>query len=616
MITALAATSIVPLAAAKPNFILLMADDIGWGDLSYNAGRAHNPGAGNESYVVNPARTPELDKMANGPNSLLFHRFYAASAVCSPTRASALTGRTSDRDCISTAEGCGQEPAWSCPDNLPLSPRTWTIAEAAKAQGYATIHIGKWHLGNFFPKRATKHDWPNERWPTSSPRVHGFDEWHSTEASASSSMCNCGCDASWATSPAGDPGATQGTGCVTGGGDFVSTPMACTNYWSPTDLDERRHAPTRPHCALAPNATLDGCVANLTSKIVGDDSRHIVDVFEEFLERKAPGGSEEAPFLAVLWLHTNHNPHPSMPEWYHAYKDANGDPAGDYLGTISQMDAQIGRLRRLLRSHGVANDTALFFTADNGPHTLDGGGCVGERARSSNQATNGLRQCKASLFEGGIREPGILEWPAMVHAHAETLYPAYVSDYLPTFLEATGASHPQPSWAADGVSLMPLLRAAQRQQQRQRGQREEQREQPQTTGEAAEAETAEGGTAGGSGSGRGVVSMVRKSPLGFQLRGQQAWIDNNWKLVRNAAKGQCRTMLPPYRSGEGSYLFDLDADPTESHDLSAAQPRRFAAMAKALDAWAATIATSQVGEAQCKAPKPKRAVGEGGGVEA
>jgi hypothetical protein len=54
-----------------------------------------------------------------------------------------LTGRTSDRECIDGAEGCGQEPAWSCPDTKPLSPLTFTIPEAAKTAGYATIHIGK-----------------------------------------------------------------------------------------------------------------------------------------------------------------------------------------------------------------------------------------------------------------------------------------------------------------------------------------------------------------------------------------------------------------------------------------------------------------------------------------
>ena len=144
--------SAVAFAPSKPNFILLMADDMGWGDVSYNnvSSRVHQPGAGGEHYRPNPPRTPEIDKMASGEHSLLFHRFYAGSAVCSPTRSSALTGRTSDRECIRGAEGCGQKPAWSCPDNLPLSPRTWTIAKAAKAQGYATIHVGKWSVTHVF----------------------------------------------------------------------------------------------------------------------------------------------------------------------------------------------------------------------------------------------------------------------------------------------------------------------------------------------------------------------------------------------------------------------------------------------------------------------------------
>lgn len=139
------AADAVHAQSARPNFILLMSDDTGWGDVSYNnvSSRVHQPGAGGETYVVNPPRTPELDAMSKSENSILFHRFYAGSAVCSPTRSSALTGRTSTRECIDGAEGCGQAPAWSCGDSLPLSPRTFTIAEAAKKKGYATLHIGK-----------------------------------------------------------------------------------------------------------------------------------------------------------------------------------------------------------------------------------------------------------------------------------------------------------------------------------------------------------------------------------------------------------------------------------------------------------------------------------------
>ena len=125
-----------------------------------------------------------------------------------------------------------------------------------------------------------------------------FGGWHSTEAPASSSTRNCGCEPSWASSPAGDPGATQGIGCVTGGGNFTSEPFPCTNYWAPTDLDSS-HRPSDKRCAITDEATLGGCVSNLTAKIPGDDTSHIMDVFEDFLARKAPGGAEAAPFLAV-----------------------------------------------------------------------------------------------------------------------------------------------------------------------------------------------------------------------------------------------------------------------------------------------------------------------------
>lgn len=185
----------------------------------------------------------------------------------------------------------------------------------------------------------------NTKWPVSSPRTHGFDEWSSTEASASSSLCNCGCNPAWASSPGGDstcadcppaPPAVHGLGCITGGGNFSSHTYACTSYWGPTDLSSQ-HEPQNAVCASASNATLSGCVTNITRKIPGDDSAEIMDTFEDFLKRKAPGKAEQAPFLAVLWLHTNHMPHPAMPEWYHAYTDANGQPAGDYLGTLSQV---------------------------------------------------------------------------------------------------------------------------------------------------------------------------------------------------------------------------------------------------------------------------------------
>eukprot|EP01046_Picozoa_sp_COSAG06_P018225 COSAG06_NODE_1261_length_10074_cov_21.232882_2_plen_254_part_00 len=242
-------------------------------------------------------------------------------------------------------------------DPLPLPNTVFTMANAVRkaARNYSSVHVGKWHLGTFFPQANPAPTYAYTKFPISHPGTHGFDEWHSTEASAASSTTNCGCF---------EP-ASQ---CVTGGGVYRDVSYPCTNYWSPTYLEPATHKATqsRPEC-LSLRSRQD-CVANLTTKIQGDDSEHMVDYFEDFLRRKT-SGSEKSPFLALLWLHTNHVPHPALPEFYSQYEDALD---GDYLGTLTQMDVQIGRLRAMLKSYGVANNTALWYTADNGPTLMPG----------------------------------------------------------------------------------------------------------------------------------------------------------------------------------------------------------------------------------------------------
>ena len=587
-------------AAALPNVIFVLSDDIGWSDVGYiatDAALQHQPGAGNRRFKVNPARTPNLDALAAGPHTMIFDRFYAGSGVCSPTRAAMLTGRTPNRECITGAEGCGQAPAWSCADKLPLPPPTFTVAEAAKAAGMATIHIGKWHLGDFWQK-GLKHrgvptlnngegssSWEQmditdpanarvlgayayNKWPVSNPGVHGFDEWHSTEASASSTSCNCACEPAWVAG-----------GCIDGGGAWTkgTTSYKCTNYWDPTDLTPDAHAPSRTECrnVTAPR----DCVANMTSKIgasrvapdTGDDTEHVLNVFEDFLDRKvgkanatAPGPEKAPAFFAALWLHTNHEPHPALPQFYHAYNDTYGNPAGDYLGTLTQMDSNFARLQAMLADRGIAENTMLVFTADNGPHE----GVTDVRA-----STNGLRQCKASLYEGGIRVPGFITWPAVIKQNARTSHPAGVYDLLPTVLEAIGVPHEHPDWATDGMSLLPLLR----------------------------------------GDTPAAAPRPADKPLCFELGGQAACVDNQWKLVRDGVEGQCKwndlvkgkAVPPPYtKAGKGTFLFDLSSDPTESVPLNEAQAAKYASMVAYMDTWLAGVKASQINESTCMPASP------------
>lgn len=123
-------------AADKPSIVLVMADDQGWGDMAYN-GRAE-------------LKTPNFDEAASA--GLRFDRFYAAAPVCSPTRASVMTGRHPNRSGVFS---------WG----YPLRPAETTLAEALKGAGYATGHFGKWHLGSV------------RRESPAHPGAQGFDEW-------------------------------------------------------------------------------------------------------------------------------------------------------------------------------------------------------------------------------------------------------------------------------------------------------------------------------------------------------------------------------------------------------------------------------------------------------
>lgn len=487
-------------------------------------------------------------------------------------------------------------------------------------------------MGEFYPK--TVHAAPSyayKKWPVSNPGQHGFVDFHSTEASAATSVLNCGCEPSWK---------QEGEGCIVGGGDWTNNrSFDCENYWSPTDV--QRGVDVEASCRSCSTASRE-CVQNLTNKITGDDTAHIVDTFESFLDdhgylegNSVPGDGEDsvgeaaetpAPFLAVLWLHTVHEPHAALPEFYHNYTDAFGDPARDYLGSLTQMDVQIGRLRQVLRRRGIANNTMLWcaraatgashsafsvhdcalfphavawccrlllrplivpclhctnrFTSDNGPHPATE--TTGARDRSADPAfaaTSGLRQCKASLYEGGIRVPGLLEWPAMVKRNVRTWHPSYVSDYLPTLLDVIGRAHPQPTWAADGMSLLPLI-----------------------------------GRLGRGGATNDTSARPSSHPLVFKLKDQVAIIDNDVKILENPAAGLCAAQGGSVF--KGTRMFNLSADPTESHDVS--QAPAYAALFHNLSArlasFKASLLDSAVNESGCM--DPKRPLGDAWPAEA
>ncbi len=432
-------------ASDRPNVILAMTDDHGWGDTGYN-GHPH-------------LKTPTLDAMARA--GLRFDRFYAGAPVCSPTRGSAITGRHPYR-CGITFANVGHLP-----------PEEITLAEALKTQGYTTGHFGKWHLGTLTrTEKDSNRGGPRGAGHYAPPWEHGFDVCFSTEAKV----------------PTWDPMRKPGTDRPYG-----------TAYW------------TGPETKAAEN-------------LAGDDSRVIMDRAIPFIRDAA---DKKAPFLAVIWFHTPHEPVLTGQKYLKMYDGAGSEKERHYWGCLTAMDEQMGRLRDELRRLGVARNTMLWFCADNGPEHRRGPGSAG-----------GLRGRKRDLFEGGIRVPGLLEWPARVPRPRATGVPCSTSDYFPTVLAALGfrmKGQPEP---LDGVDLVPLID----------GRMDE-----------------------------------RPRPIAFESRGQIALVDNRWKLITRD-------------KGKSWMLFDLAADPAEKEDVAADHPDVVARMKETVEAWRASCRDSLAGE--------------------
>ena len=366
-----------------PNIIFAMADDLGWGDVQYNGGNAF---------------TPNIDKMAQSPNTILLQRYYSGGPRCSPTRGTVLTGRNHNRYCVWSTTGGTNAPDFTVPEPLALPLTEITVAEVVREFGYSTAMFGKWHLGDFVPITGG-----NKKWPVSHPGLHGFDQWWATERSTPTCTPNCGCFHSI---------------CLHG--HYPAKETACMNYHT-NKSDE---------------------ILGWPDAVPGDDSDFLWNLSETFIREQVKSGK---PFFLYLPFHTVHV-HYIATEFYrqlYLKKNYSSDQA-DYYGAISALDVVIGRLRELLEELGIRNNTMFWFTSDNGP------------ARHTPGVTNGLRGRKSSLFEGGVRVPGMIEWPAVIRSNQVSRFAVVSSDLLPTVYDILGTK-PRDDRPMDGTSILPFL---------------------------------------------------------------------------------------------------------------------------------------------------------------
>ena len=453
--TQLLLTSLLCLAglnamAERPNIILCMSDDQGWGDVAYNG------------HPV--LRTPHLDQMSR--EGIRFDRFYSTSPVCSPTRAACLTGRHPYRQGVLFAN-VGK-----------LKAEEITLPEVLGEQGYATGHFGKWHLGSLTTKTKDGHRGRLGNTATYSPPwENGYDECFVAESGVH-------------TYHIADNYEKLGT-----------------HYW--TGLDQMVPA----------------------EEISGDDSKLMMDRALPFIERASKA---DIPFLAVIWFHTPHQPVLSAPPYTDGYNEHK-----DYYGCMTAMDEQMGRLRAKLKELGVEDNTMLWFCSDNGP----------TKVKNSWGSTGGLRGGKRSLYEGGVRVPGLLIWPQIIEQPRVVSMPCSTSDYFPTILDMLGLQLPDRPY--DGISLMPLIKGTMT-------------ERPKPL--AFESSF-----------------TMREANMGDPSINQTALIDQHYKI---------------YSKGSGSTyeLYDMIADPSEKKNIAKQYPEVVQRMRATIETWRQSCKESAQGK--------------------
>jgi arylsulfatase A-like enzyme len=275
----------------------------------------------------------------------------------------------------------------------------------------------------------------------------------------------------------------------------------------------------------------------VAEKFQGEGSDIVTDEALKFIRTQA---AAKKPFLAVVWFGNPHTPHEALPADKAAYKDLP-EAAQNYYGELTAIDRSVGRLRTALRELKVADNTLLWYTSDNG-------GAAGPKS------TGNLRGAKGTLWEGGVRVPGIVEWPARIAKPLVSSMPCSTVDIYPTVLAATGTKAGKQIQPLDGINLLPLFD----QQMTERG-----------------------------------------KPISFWADARRdnahaTLIDWPYKLHTHAAEGK-KKARKANESGPATLLYDLSKDPNETTDLATQDPERVKQMTAVLDTWKSSVKKSLAG---------------------
>jgi arylsulfatase A-like enzyme len=438
--------------------------DLGWGDLG--------------CYGQKLIRTPNLDRMA--AEGMRFTHHYSGNAVCAPSRCVLMTGKhpghafiRDNRQFKPNEEG-----------QFPIPTETVTVAKLFQQRGYATGGFGKWGLGG-----------PGT---TGEPLQQGFTRWFGY---------NC---------------------------------QAVAHNFYPTYLwDDAKQVPLNnpkftAHDTL--KAGEDPQDAKSYARFQGKD--YSADLIAE-QARAFIRANQNKPFFCYFPTTVPHLalqvPDDSLAEYLGKFDDPpygggkgylpHFKPRAAYAAMITRMDKEIGVLMKLVADLGLDDHTIWVFTSDNGPLTGNHQGLAGTDCAFFN-SNGGLRNGKGSLYEGGVRVPGIVRWKGKIAPGITSERVTGFEDWMPTLMELIGAKTAAPK-DTDGVSFAPTLL----------GQKQPER-----------------------------PFLYREFP-GYG--GQQSVRMGDWKAIRQNAKP------PPAKKAGPSLavqLYNLRTDPTETTDVAAQHP--------------------------------------------
>jgi arylsulfatase A-like enzyme len=335
----------------RPNVVLIMTDDVGYGDLG--------------SYGAPDVKTPNIDRLAR--SGVRFTDFYANGSTCTPTRAGLISGRYQSRYLLDQPLPVAGPLA-----ETGLSADGHSLPQLLRSNGYATALIGKWHLG-FRPEFG--------------PRAHGFDTFFGFKSGYVDYYTH-----------------TRG---IDGAPDLFENDQPVTADGYLTDMITQR--------------AVNYIAANAARAFFLDVS---------YSAAHWPYQVPDQPSKAI------DNARHLMPF------DASTSTRGDYVKILERADQGVGQIVSAIEKAGIANNTIVIFTNDNGGEWL-----------SRNEP---LFNRKYTLYEGGIRVPAIVAWPGRIRGGQVTSQVAITMDLTATILAATATSVPLQA-RLEGMNLLPIL---------------------------------------------------------------------------------------------------------------------------------------------------------------